>query len=303
MCQVKDGHMKFSTSIRTLVALLCCFSLLACANQIQLGADAYALGEYDKAVKYWNPLAKSGNPYAEYNLGLIWEGGLGNTPLNTAEASQWYLLSAKQGFAPAMVRLANLQRIGGYEDSALSWLNLAARWGNQDAITALNAWGKRVPADDLLAQKQYNDAVADVRAAEVAASLMNVLGCAIVDGSCAPKQTTPPVTSRHRSTAPSSNYRSNIASPVKRNTSYSVVVDKQCTSDYACGAGFTCVKSPLKSSGVCMKSVNDYGTPQYNLPRSSSVGVNMDIDGQCQLDTGCPVGFQCDKILKACVKR
>ena len=50
--------------------------LSSCANQLQLGVDAYNRGDYDVAAGYWNPLAQQGNQYAEYNLGLIWEFGL-----------------------------------------------------------------------------------------------------------------------------------------------------------------------------------------------------------------------------------
>ena len=112
--------------------ILCIFALMiflsGCASQnINLGVNAYNQGNYDLAAKYWNPLAKQGNYIAQYNLGLLWEQGLGSTPLNKAEASQWFLLSAQQGYVPAMVRLAKIQKEKGYEDAAISWFNLAAR--------------------------------------------------------------------------------------------------------------------------------------------------------------------------------
>ena len=134
------------------VTLLAVMLFAGCANPVKMGADAFERGEFDKAAAYWNPLAKAGNPYAEYNLGLLWEDGLGSTPRNPAEASQWYFRSAKQGYVPAMVRLANIQRQMGHDEAALSWLVLAARWGNNDAITALAAWNKSIPPADLHAQ-------------------------------------------------------------------------------------------------------------------------------------------------------
>jgi TPR repeat protein len=72
--------------------ILCIFALIVflsgCASQnINLGVNAYNQGNYDLAAKYWNPLAKQGNYIAQFNLGLLWEQGLGSTPLNKAEAS------------------------------------------------------------------------------------------------------------------------------------------------------------------------------------------------------------------------
>lgn len=123
-----------------------------CASQnIQLGVNAYNQGNYDLAARYWNPIAQKGNPVAQYNLGLLWEQGIGSTPKNKAEASQWFLLSAQQGYIPAMVRLAKIQKENGYDDAATSWLSLAARWGNTDAINELRNWGMPIPAADLLA--------------------------------------------------------------------------------------------------------------------------------------------------------
>ena len=76
-----------------------------------------------------------------------------------------------------------------------------------------------------------------------------------------------------------------------------------CSSDFSCGIGYTCVKAPLKSRGECMKTVNEYGTRQYNMPDLDSVGPNMKMGGQCDFSTDCPIGFKCDRSLKACIKR
>ena len=76
-----------------------------------------------------------------------------------------------------------------------------------------------------------------------------------------------------------------------------------CTSDFNCGIGHRCVKAPLQSTGVCMKTVDEYGTPQYNMPDLDSIGPNMNLEGQCNFNTDCPIGFICDRRLKACIKR
>ena len=76
-----------------------------------------------------------------------------------------------------------------------------------------------------------------------------------------------------------------------------------CSSDFDCDMGASCVKKPYHSDGVCMKNVNEFGTQQYNMPSTDSIGPNMDTDGQCTFSTDCPIGFKCDSNYKVCVKR
>jgi hypothetical protein len=76
-----------------------------------------------------------------------------------------------------------------------------------------------------------------------------------------------------------------------------------CSSDFDCGIGNKCVKAPLQSTGRCMKAVNEFGLPTYDMPRTDSVGPNMNISGDCDFDTDCPIGFHCDRRYKTCIKR
>ncbi len=262
---------------------LCVFTIMiflsGCASQnINLGVNAYNQGNYDLAAKYWNPLAKEGNYIAQYNLGLLWEQGLGRTPLNKAEASQWFLLSSQQGYVPAMVRLAKLQKEKGYEDAAISWFNLAARWGDTDAIRELQNWGKPVPTADLLLDQKYRDAIAKQKAAEAWGNAAYQIGRALGGGGSGESTS---------SYSPTSTFTPSSSGNVNQSTNN----DVECTSDYDCGIGYKCVKAPLKSRGVCMKSVDEHGLKQYNLPDSNSIGPNLDLDGDCTFDTDCPIGF------------
>ena len=75
-----------------------------------------------------------------------------------------------------------------------------------------------------------------------------------------------------------------------------------CSSDFSCSIGETCVKAPFKTRGVCMETVDEYGTRTYNLPNLESVGPRMNDDG-CSFFTDCPIGFKCDRRLKVCLKR
>ena len=73
-----------------------------------------------------------------------------------------------------------------------------------------------------------------------------------------------------------------------------------CYSDFDCGIGYKCVKAPFNSEGTCMKSVDEYGLPQYNMPSIDSIGPKMS-EG-CEFDSDCPIGFRCDRYYKECVR-
>jgi hypothetical protein len=77
---------------------------------------------------------------------------------------------------------------------------------------------------------------------------------------------------------------------------------KECNSDFECTYGEKCVKPNYSGTGSCMKAVNNYGLPQYDLPRLNSVGPKTPSRSDCSYDTQCPIGFKCDSKSGACVK-
>jgi hypothetical protein len=74
-----------------------------------------------------------------------------------------------------------------------------------------------------------------------------------------------------------------------------------CISEFDCGIGYRCVKAQFTTYGVCMKSVNEYGMQQYDLPRLDSRNPKYEAD--CDFDTDCPIGFYSHRKFKVCVKR
>lgn len=74
-----------------------------------------------------------------------------------------------------------------------------------------------------------------------------------------------------------------------------------CFSDFDCGIGYTCVKAPFKTLGTCMKSVDEFGLPTYKLPDLDS--IEPKLEGDCDFDLDCPIGFYCHRKYKVCVKR
>lgn len=75
----------------------------------------------------------------------------------------------------------------------------------------------------------------------------------------------------------------------------SPVFAKTCSSDFSCGVGYKCIKDLYKSTGICAKTVNHYGTPTYNMPSTDSVGPKMDDSDMCSFSTECSIGFKCIK--------
>jgi len=92
------------------------------------GFIAAEKGDYKSAVQYWGPLAEKGNAAAQFNLGMLYHGGLG-VDLNEKKAIEWYKKSAKNGYYKAQEYLS-----AGYREG---WFGLpkdkakAEYWDNQ----------------------------------------------------------------------------------------------------------------------------------------------------------------------------
>jgi TPR repeat protein len=134
---------------------------LAKSPPTDAGADFYDQGEYDKAAEVWMGPANEGDVVALHNMGMLSRYGLGSTPLDLNKAAVWFLRSAQQQYVPAMISLSEVQSELGQEKPAQSWLGLAARWGNTEAIDQLKAKDLPVPEADLydsmMAQKNLED--------------------------------------------------------------------------------------------------------------------------------------------------
>ena len=68
------------------------------------GLDAYDRGDYATALREFKPLAEQGNAAAQFNLGVMYDKGIG-VPQNHKTAVKWYTLAAKQGNAHAQTNL------------------------------------------------------------------------------------------------------------------------------------------------------------------------------------------------------
>ncbi len=70
----------------------------------EAGVDAYQARDYATALKEFKQLAEKGDAGAQYNLGMMYDKGLG-VAQDYKEALKWYRLAAEQGFAAAQYNL------------------------------------------------------------------------------------------------------------------------------------------------------------------------------------------------------
>ncbi len=113
------------------------FTLLAPAwADYQAAGHAYNRGDFDTALKEWRPLAEQGDADAQFNLGVMYDMGLG-VPQDYQEAVRWYRRAAEQGNVGAQNNLGfmygNAQGVPKDYVLAHMWLNLVAAKGLKDA--------------------------------------------------------------------------------------------------------------------------------------------------------------------------
>lgn len=69
-----------------------------------LGVAAFKAHDYTTAIKVWQPLAEAGHAWSQYNMGGMYELGLG-VPQSNEKAARWFLAAAKQGNGMAESKL------------------------------------------------------------------------------------------------------------------------------------------------------------------------------------------------------
>lgn len=101
--------------------------------------------DYAEAMKWYRFAADQGNAIAQYNLGRMYENGLG-VPADHIEARKWYRMAAGQGDLVAQYRLAEsyATRRGALrdEEEALKWYRMAAAQGDANAAKMVPKYDK-----------------------------------------------------------------------------------------------------------------------------------------------------------------
>jgi TPR repeat protein len=111
------------------------FAPMAVADAFDGGYAAFERNDYATAIRLWLPIAEEGNIHAQFNLGLIYEKGLG-VPADDAEASRLYRMAALQGNADAQYFLALMYESGRGtgQDPVLAYM-----WFHMSATRILGA--------------------------------------------------------------------------------------------------------------------------------------------------------------------
>ena len=110
--------------------------------------EAFIQGDYDRSLEILDPMARAGDPIAQYILAYAYEAGLGRAQdLDTAV--RWYERAAEGGHLEAMVRLGEMYAVGygvpeKDEARAIQYVARAARHGYplaQHVLGMFNLWG------------------------------------------------------------------------------------------------------------------------------------------------------------------
>ena len=118
---------------------------------------AYLRGDYGKAVADVEFLAHGGEARAQYDLGLMYDKGVG-VPQSDSKAMQWYERAAEQGESRAEYNLG-LMHLNGQGVSpdlvkAYYWISLSAGHGNSRALDARDYVTERMSAEQLAEGKR-----------------------------------------------------------------------------------------------------------------------------------------------------
>jgi TPR repeat protein len=142
-------------------ALACLLAALAAplpaAADFEAGIAAARAGDYQAALREWRPLAERGHRDAQFNLGLLYENGLG-VAADGATAALWYRRAAEQDDRTAQAYLAEMyaKGLGVARDDveAMKWYRRAAEHGDASSqynVGLFYAMGRGVAPNDVQA--------------------------------------------------------------------------------------------------------------------------------------------------------
>ena len=120
-----------------------------CAAEYDVGAAAYAKGDYEAAFVQWRTLARQGDTRAQYSLARMYAGGIGVAEDDEA-ALYWFRAAARQGSVEAQSELALMFSLGRgvRQDHTLAayWYGRLAEDGHATAQFLLAGMYEDAPA-------------------------------------------------------------------------------------------------------------------------------------------------------------
>lgn len=102
------------------------------AADVKAGVDAWAQGDYDRALREWRPLADAGDADAQFNLGQAYKLGRG-VRADIAAALEYYRKAAVQGHERAEDNYGLLLFQQNQRQQAMPWLERSAERGEPRA--------------------------------------------------------------------------------------------------------------------------------------------------------------------------
>ena len=148
----------------SLLALLLTLPLYSSAGPLDDGLAAFNTGNFSQAFTLWKPLAEAGDAKARYNLGLMFQQGLG-VEKDPQQARLLFAAAAKQGDADAQYQLGLIyyQGEGVFRSNkeALHWWSQAAAQHHPRAqynLGAFYAYGIGVQTDEAKALQLWQAA-------------------------------------------------------------------------------------------------------------------------------------------------
>ena len=160
--------------MKNLIALLLLLAVYGAvlAGPFEDGVAAYESGDYATALRLNRSLAEQGQSTAQYNLGFMYDKGLG-VPQDDAQAVTWYRKAAEQGLPLAQGNLGFMydegQGVPQDDAQAVTWYRKAAEQGYPTAqydLGIMYGKGRGVPQDYVEAHKWANLAAASATDAE-----------------------------------------------------------------------------------------------------------------------------------------
>lgn len=156
---------RFALSALLIALLLPCQD--AVGQDFDKGRAAARAGDFATAIAEWLPLAEAGDPEAQFNLGAVYESGLG-VAADPNKAMGWYAQAAGQGHPRAQYNLGVMYAEGrGVERNdvrAATWMREAARQDHAKAqynLGVLYQTGRGLPKDQNLARFWFMRAAAN----------------------------------------------------------------------------------------------------------------------------------------------
>jgi len=142
--------------------ILADIQLLPDSKKVHKNAEkAMSQGNFAIAYCLWEPIAKTGDPKAQFNIGWMYHNGYG-LAISDTTALAWWLKSAEQGYVDSFYTLADLYLAGfGVDkdlDIAMGWYIAAAEYGHEASLEIIHELPNRT---DKLGKKYFNMLIED----------------------------------------------------------------------------------------------------------------------------------------------